>query len=79
MNTKTRSQRLATRQSDAIATKLVNRARKEKERSRRDARMIAKLKSCSPPYAASVMSWLSGKLDKKARRITADDIKSLTA
>ncbi len=79
MNTKTRGQRLATRQSDAIATKRVNRARKEKERIRRDARMVAKLKSGSPPYAAGVTSWLTSKLGKKANRITADDIKSLTA
>ena len=65
------------RQMDAIATKAVNRVLKASERKRRDARMIEKLNEGSLPYAPAVMSWLSRKLDKKATKITAEDVKTL--
>ncbi len=64
--------------SDAEATKLANKIPKGKERARRDVRMIEKVKAGDPPYTPAVMSWLSCKLDKKAARITPEDIKALT-
>lgn len=50
---------------------------KTKERIRRDARMLAAVKSGRPPYLPHVMSWLSVKLDKPSARITQADIESL--
>ncbi|MHC5111337.1 MAG: hypothetical protein ACYTHJ_15825 [Planctomycetota bacterium] len=63
---------------DAATTKLGNRDRKAAERTRRNDRMVAKLKSGSLPYSPSVMSWLSRELAKPAGKITQDDIKSIT-
>ena len=62
---------------DALETKARNRIPKGKERVRRDARMLEKIRAGTLPYAAPVMSWLSRKLDKKANTITQDDIKTL--
>jgi hypothetical protein len=50
---------------------------KAKERSRRDARMQAIIKSGKLPMPPYVMSWLSAKLSKPARLITASDLKKL--
>ena len=52
-------------------------AKKIAERTRRDARITAVVKAGSPPYTPDVMSWLSRKLDKPSRKITAEDVKSL--
>jgi hypothetical protein len=52
-------------------------ARKAKETARRDARLTAVVKAGSPPYTPDVMSWLSRKLDKPSRKITAADVKQL--
>ena len=65
--------------TDAAETKLRNRVVKEAERTRRDKRMIAKIKEGNLPYAPAVMSWLSRNLDKKSSRITPEDIKSLVS
>lgn len=73
----TRKLRREMTQSDAAETKVVNNALKARERSRRDARMIEKLKSGSLPYTPVVMSWLSRKLDVKASRITENQVKTL--
>jgi hypothetical protein len=62
---------------DALETRAVNGPRKDKERARRDKRMAASLRSGSLPYSPAVMSWLSRKLDKKASRITPEDVKAL--
>jgi hypothetical protein len=67
------------RRAEASQTRKVNKARKVPERARRDARMMARVKSGSLPYTPEVMSWLSAKLGKKASGITADDIAKLTA
>ena len=75
----TRSMFHAFRQQDAIETKARNRLRKFPERDRRDARMIVRVKEGSLPYTPDVMSWLSRKLDKPARKITTADIKTLLA
>ena len=47
------------------------------EQARRDARMIERLKGGSLPYTPEVMSWLSAKLDKPAKRISQDEVASL--
>jgi len=65
------------RRSDAAETKLVNRVTKTKECTRRDARIMATLKADSLPYSPTVMSWLSRKLDKKATRITQEDVSTV--
>ncbi len=62
---------------DARAMQAQNRVFKDDERGRRDTRMLAMLRSVSPPYLPAVMSWLSRRLDKPARRITPQDIKAL--
>ncbi len=60
---------------DHAATKIVNRVVKDKERNRRDARMIEMVKAGELPYAPMVMSWLSRKLDKPSSKITEADVK----
>ncbi len=67
------------RRAEAAETRAVNNKFKVKERSRRDARMLDRIKSGPLPYAPEVMSWLSAKLDKKSTRITDQDVKQLTA
>ena len=67
------------RRATAAQTKTINGKFKTKERSRRDARMLARVKSSQLPYAPEVMSWLSVRLDKKSSRITDQDIEQLTA
>ncbi len=65
------------RRTDAEETKAENRVVKTKERTRRNARMLEKIKTASPPYTPAVMSWLSQRLDKQASKIRPEDIKSL--
>ena len=62
---------------DAAETRVVNSGRKSRERARRDKRMGEALRAGSLPYSPAVMSWLSRKLDKNARRITPEDVKAL--
>jgi hypothetical protein len=50
---------------------------KNKERARRDARMLETVKQGKLPYAPVVMSWLSAKLGKRSRLITQDDVQRL--
>ena len=64
-------------QQDALETGARSRIVKGKERARRDARMVDKIKAGSLPYTPAVMSWLSRKLDKKASRITPQDVQSV--
>ena len=65
------------RRQEQQDTRLYNARYKTKERDRRDAKMAARVKSGSLPYAPEVMSWLSAKLDKQASRITAEDVAKL--
>ena len=65
------------RQTDAVETKARNTVVKSKERARRGARMIAKVKAGSLPYPPPVMSWLSRQLSKPSGTITPKDIKLL--
>jgi len=62
---------------DALETRTRNRIPKSKERARRDARMLERIKAGNLPFAPPIMSWLSCKLDKKAGRITSEDVRSL--
>ena len=72
-----RSVRKRIDQMDALATRARSRVVKSKERARRDARMVEKLKGGSLPYTPAVMSWLSRTLDKKASCITGEDVRTL--
>jgi len=62
---------------EANETRLRNRTFKDKERSRREARMLATVKGGALPYHPAVMSWLSRKLEKPAGRITQTDVRAL--
>lgn len=75
----TRKMRFEYRMTNAAETRDVNAVRKVAERSRRDARMLAKVKGGSLPFTPDVMSWLSRKLDKPSSKITPADLKALTA
>lgn len=72
-----RKRRKEIRSSDAALTKAANGIVKTKERTRRDARMVSKLKAGSLPFTPPVMSWLSLQLDKPSAKITSEDIKPL--
>ncbi|MHC4093228.1 MAG: hypothetical protein ACYSVY_23660 [Planctomycetota bacterium] len=74
-----RRSRLDKRREAATETRKVNERSKTKERARRDARMLERVKSGSLPYSPEVMSWLSLKLGKKSSRITAEDIGGITS
>ncbi|MBI3407400.1 MAG: hypothetical protein HY040_03465 [Planctomycetes bacterium] len=65
------------RQADMKASRLDNGVLKEKERERRDARMLDIIKKGKLPYLPSVMSWLSARLDKPSRLITPTDVEKL--
>ena len=72
-----RSHRRHMERQDAIETKAKNVVHKDKERGRRDSRMLATIKGAQLPFAPTVMSWLSRKLEKPATRITPEDVKTL--
>lgn len=65
------------RQADMKASRLRNGILKDKERINRDKRMLAIVKQGKLPYLPSVMSWLSGKLNKPSRLITPADLQKL--
>jgi hypothetical protein len=65
------------RDADMKKSRLLNGVLKVKERKNRDSRMLAIVKKGKLPYLPAVMSWLSGKLDKPSRLITADDVQAL--
>jgi hypothetical protein len=52
----------------------VNGTGKDKERVRRDARMLGLLKQGKMPYTPTILSWLSRQLEKPASRITDSDV-----
>jgi hypothetical protein len=62
------------RQTDMKKSRLLNGVLKEKERKNRAVRMLAIIKKGKLPYLPSVMSWLSGQLDKPSRLITPEDV-----
>ena len=65
------------RQVDMQTSRRKNGFLKKKERERRETRMLAIVKQGKLPYLPSVMSWLSGQLDKKSTRITQTDVEQL--
>ena len=78
MGVSRRAKRDAT-QAAAIETKKANKVRKDKERARRDARMLEAIRAGSLPYTPVVMSWLSAKLGKPSTKITPEDVAGLTS
>jgi hypothetical protein len=67
------------RQVDMAESRHRNGFRKTKERARRLARLQDALKKTQPPYAPTILSWLSDLLDKPGRLITPDDVKQFLA
>ena len=65
------------RQVDMRESRRRNGVDKTKERARRDLRMLEIVKKGTLPYLPVVMSWLSTKLDKPSRLITAEDVRRL--
>ena len=74
-----RGERLDKRRRVAAEQRQINERSKTKERTRRDARMLERVKAGKLPYTPEVMSWLSVELNKKASRITSEDIAGLTS
>ncbi len=74
-----RRTKLDKRQANALATKRINAIRKDRERARRDGRMLEIIRGGSLPYTPDVMSWLSQKTGKPSAKITPEDIAKLTA
>lgn len=72
-----RAERFKIRSGDAKETKAENKIVKTKERVRRSARMLAKIKASKPPYTSAVLSWLSRELDKPSTKITATDVQAV--
>lgn len=70
----TRRIRRDQRQFDMKQSRLRNGKVKVKERTRRDARMLAAVKEGKLPYIPTILSWLSVKLDKPGRLITQEDV-----
>lgn len=58
------------RRLDMARSRTVNGHVKEKERARRDQRMMGFLETGKLPFTPPVMSWLSAKLDVPSSRIT---------
>ena len=63
--------------ADQRKSRIINGHDKRKERTRKDAKMLAAVKAGSLPYTPPVMSWLSTKLEKRSSLIKPEDIQSL--
>ena len=74
-----RHERLEMRKAKATKIRRRNSPIKTRQRQRRETVMLARLRRSQPPYTPAMLSWLSRKLDKPARRITPQDIKALLA
>ncbi len=64
-----------------IATRAFKKPGKIKARTRRDAKVIAKIKAtpAGVGYAAEIQSWLSDLLEKPFTKISAEEIKTAIA
>jgi hypothetical protein len=62
------------RQQDMAESQIRNGIVKEKERARRNQRMVETLQKGKLPFGRHVMSWLSAQLDKPSTRITQADV-----
>lgn len=67
------------RRYDMAESRIVNGAKKKKERARRDERMVELIKTAKLPYTPPIMSWISAQLGKPATRITQEDVNSLVS
>jgi hypothetical protein len=65
------------RNADQAQSRLLNGERKVAERARRDQRMKQLVKKAKPPYTPAIQSWLSSKLNKPSRLITAQEVATL--
>lgn len=74
-----RRQRLDGRAAAARVQRRANAIRKQKERARRDARMMAVVQDGDLPYTPDVMSWLSRRLGKPASTIATGDLTTLVS
>ena len=72
-----RKRRRNMRRADMRASRIENGHRKRGERTRRDVTMTNLIKGGQLPYTPRVLSWLSEKLDKPGRLITAEDVKTV--
>jgi hypothetical protein len=72
--------RLANLAETKLATRAAKAPGKAGARTRRAARIVAKIKATPTgmPYSPEIQSWLAAMLKKPFRRISADDIASLT-
>jgi hypothetical protein len=67
------------RQYDMAESRIINGAKKKKERVRRDQRMVELIKKNKLPYTPPIMSWISVQLGKPATRITQEDVNALVS
>jgi len=72
-----RKRRKQRRQLDMRTSRIENGLKKRKERVRRDAAMTDLVKKGSLPFTPRILSWLSAKLEKPGKQITADDVKAV--
>lgn len=72
-----RRDRLNKRLANQITTRRHNSLVKAAQAQRREQSILTVMRSGQLPYTAGVMSWLSDKLDKKASRITQQDVDTL--
>jgi len=72
-----RKRRKQMRQRDMRASRIENGLLKRKERTRRDTAMTELVKKGSLPFTPAILSWLSAKLDKPGRLLTAEDVKTV--
>lgn len=73
-----RKTRLDSRRENQKITRTKNSTQKREERIRRDKRVIEKIQATKDAdYSPEVKSWLSDKLGKSYRQITAEDVQSV--
>jgi len=75
-----RKVRLDSRREQQKITRRRNAVSKRKERTRRDARLLAKFReNPAGPHAPEVKSWLSQRIGKSYGKITSADLQPLLA
>lgn len=65
------------RQVDMAESRRENSKYKDKERVRRDDRMLGLIKNGKMPFTPAILSWMSVKLDKPSTRITDADVSKI--
>jgi hypothetical protein len=65
------------RREDMAESRHRNGIQKNKERVRREARLLDAVRKGKLPYTPPVMSWLSVRLNKPGRLITQEDVATL--